>query len=89
MLGRGEALDFDARAADRLGERLEVADVVTTRSFCCARTVPAPSRGERQDQREHYAAILVKIDFGIMQCTPLRMSTTCETRQSPAIDTSA
>ena len=24
LLGRGEALDFDARAADRLGERLQV-----------------------------------------------------------------
>jgi hypothetical protein len=26
--------------------------------------------------------------LGIMQCTPLRMSTICVTRQSPTIDTS-
>ena len=31
----------------------------------------------------------VKTDFGIMQCTPLRTSTTCETRQSPTMETSA
>src|SRR5439155_694178 len=28
------------------------------------------------------------IDFGIMQCTPLRTSTICDTRQSPTIETS-
>jgi len=28
----------------------------------------------------------VKTDFGTMQCTPLRMSTTIETRQSPTIE---
>src|ERR1700675_1601260 len=28
-------------------------------------------------------------DFGIMQCTPLRISTTCVTRQSPTMDDSA
>ena len=30
----------------------------------------------------------VKTGFGIMQCTPLRTSATCETRQSPTIETS-
>jgi hypothetical protein len=30
----------------------------------------------------------LKIDLGIMQCTPLRISTTCETRQSPTIEVS-
>ena len=34
----------------------------------------------------HY--FFVKMDFGIMQCTPLRMSTTCDTRQSPIIEVS-
>jgi len=29
-----------------------------------------------------------KIDLGIMQCTPFRISTTCETRQSPTIEVS-
>src|ERR1700737_5017987 len=27
-----------------------------------------------------------KIDFGIIQCTPLRISTTLDTRQSPTIE---
>src|SRR5581483_3545672 len=34
---------------------------------------------------DHFA---VKMLFWIMQCTPLRTSTTCETRQSPTIDVS-
>src|SRR6185436_13220260 len=38
---------------------------------------------------DHPGYFLAKIDFGTMQCTPLRMSTTWLTRQSPTIDVSA
>src|SRR5262249_8622042 len=35
------------------------------------------------------AGFVTKMDLGTMQCTPLRMSTTWVTRQSPAIEVSA
>ena len=99
LLGRGEALDFDARAADRLGERLQVRRGGDDAELLLCEDV---SRRRREDERQESVKKpppppygeegsnyerLVKIDFGIMQCTPLRTSTTCETRQSAAIDT--
>jgi len=47
--------------------------------------------GERRryEERQQQRYFLTKIDFGIMQWMPLRMSTIWVTRQSPTIDTSA
>src|SRR5947207_9284112 len=53
---------------------------------------PAPAARPGEEERQRAARALtyffVNTDFGIMQCTPLRTSTTCETRQSPTIETS-
>jgi hypothetical protein len=47
-------------------------------------------RNGRNSRQSHLGNryFFVKIDLGIMQCTPLRISTTWETRQSPTIDVS-
>ena len=92
VLRRGEAFDFHARATNRLSERLEVRRRRDDAQLLLREDVSWRRRkSERQDQRpQHYERFWpVKSDFGIMQCTPLRISTTCETRQSPAIDTNA
>ena len=72
------------------GQRFEVRRCGDdTQLLLCEGVSRRRRESERQDERaERYERFWpVKIDFGIMQCTPLRTSTTCETRQSPAIDT--
>ena len=88
LLRRGQALDFDASAADGFHERLEVAGCCDDLDFLLWKNQPRHREEQCQDKTANQDFLrLVKIDFGIMQCTPLRMSTICETRQSPAIDT--
>ncbi len=53
-----------------------------------ARAAESASGATKLRTARPLAYFLVNTDFGIMQCTPLRTSTTCETRQSPTIDTS-
>jgi len=66
---------------------LRSVEVVTTASTSSPRAGAAASR-TRASALSTYD-FLVKIDFGIMQWTPLRTSTTCDTRQSAAIELSA
>jgi len=74
--GIGEAGDADALATDGRHEVTKIGGGGGDR------------QGRRhQERQQHY--FLTKIALGTMQCTPLRMSTTWLTRQSPTIDVSA
>ena len=73
---RRQALDGHAVAADGLHQRPEIG----------RRRDDGERDGESAPAGHRY--FLAKIDFGIMQCTPLRTSTTWVTRQSPTIETS-
>jgi len=53
-----------------------------------AATTAATSAPAWSARRMETYFLAVKIDLGIMQCTPFRTSTTWLTRQSPTIDTS-
>jgi hypothetical protein len=91
LLGRGEALDVHTVATHRLDQRLEIGGSrYNPGSFLREDRLwrRRGKRGERHDQgSDQDFSRVVKTDFGIMQCTPLRMSTTCVTRQSPTIET--
>jgi hypothetical protein len=65
---------------------LRSVEVATTSSAPPPHAGAAASR-TRASARSTYD-FLPKIDFGIMQCTPLRTSTTCDTRQSAAMELS-
>ena len=90
---RRQALDGHAVAADSLRQRLEIG---RRRDDGERSAGPGHGAGGRQRERERdgesapagHRYFLAKIDFGIMQCTPLRTSTTWVTRQSPTIETS-
>ena len=90
LLGRGR-LSTSTRSPPTASTRdFRSVEVVADRDSLRAAAGPGATQArERQDEHSgHMHYFLVKIDFGIMQCTPLRTSTTCETRQSPTIDTS-
>jgi len=53
-----------------------------------ARAAVSASGAAKRRTARPLTYFFVNTDFGIMQCTPLRTSTTCETRQSPTIETS-
>ncbi len=85
----GEALDADPVTAHHLDERLQIGG---RRHHVDGATGGHGAGGcerddECEDPEERYD-FLLKADFGIMQCTPLRTSTTWLTRQSPIIDVS-
>ena len=94
---RGESFHAHAVAADLLDQRLEVgrgrhdgqraAAPRGSGGPAAARTETASSAARARPQHRGYF-LAVKTDFGIMQCTPLRTSTTWLTRQSPTMDTS-
>ena len=88
LLGCGQALDFDARAAHRSARALRSAEVATTRSLAWARMYPAPSRGRAPGSAGAYERLVGK-STSAHAGTPLRTSTTCDTRQSAAIDRQA
>jgi len=50
---------------------------------------PEVARQRPTTQSGRSPHFFTKMDFGTMQWTPLRMSTICVTRQSPAIEVSA
>ena len=94
LLGSRQTLHFQAVAAYRFGQGFQVGrsrydpDLFLRQASSWRRQ---QKRGKHQRKRPHMDRatqdFLVKIDLGIMQCTPLRTSTTWETRQSPTIDT--
>jgi hypothetical protein len=76
-----------ASAATRLRSSRLRGDVAQLRQFSRIQSCCTEREAERNlSGRNCYC--FVKIDLGIMQCTPLRISTTCETRQSPTIEVS-
>jgi len=93
----GKALYADSVTAYRLDQCLEIGG----RRHHVGGTTGNPAAGptgdlrpggperdrESEDLEERYD-FFVKADFGIMQCTPFRTSTTWLTRQSPIIDVS-
>ena len=85
---RREAVDADAISTHDLDQGSEIGrrrhDGEGTAAACDG------GRAQRQDDDEADASydFFVKADFGIMQCTPLRTSTTWLTRQSPIIEVS-
>ena len=91
LLRRGKAFGFHAIAAHGLNQRLEIGGRRYDPRFLLRERRQRrrrDKRGERHEERADQDRLrFVKMDFGIMQCTPLRTSTTCETRQSPAIET--
>ncbi len=93
LLGDGKARHLDAVAAHRLHQGLQIGRGRDDQDpladpFLCDRRRRRDDRGQRHDQElAQDLGKLVKIDFGIMQCTPLRTSTTCDTRQSPTMET--
>ena len=92
--GRGEALDGDPITSHGFDERLEVGGGGHDRQRAAGPGSRAGGRHEHERERGCARAVkhgyfLTKIDFGTMQCTPLRISTTWLTRQSPTIDVSA
>ena len=91
LLGRGKAFGFHAIAAHCLDQRLEIGGRRYDPRFLLREHRWGRRRGKRGERYEEGADQdrwrFVKMDFGIMQCTPLRTSTTWETRQSPAIET--
>ena len=90
ILERGsEALDADAVAADDLDQRLEIGGRRDDGEGASAVDDGGDPQGDGEcGEAEDPYDFLVKADFGIMQCTPLRTSTTWLTRQSPIIDVS-
>ena len=88
---RGERFHAHAVAADLLDQRLEVGRGRHDGKRAAApRWSGGPYYEPGAEQRPQHRGYLlaVKTDFGIMQCTPLRTSTTWLTRQSPTMDTS-
>ena len=89
---RRQALDGHAVAADGLHQRPEIGRRRDDGERGADSTRGAGRQRERERDGESAPAghryFLAKIDFGIMQCTPLRTSTTWVTRQSPTIETS-
>ena len=77
LIGHGEALDRYSFAAHRLDERLQIRRRGDYMELVLRRGSPGRQERRRQGENErdaHY--FLAKIDFGIMQWTPLRTSTT-------------
>ena len=82
-----QAFDFDFLAADRLDQALQVGRGRDDGK----RRGPggrAPQNQQRQ-RAQHRYFFFTNIDFGTMQWTPLRTSTTWLTRQSAAMDVNA
>jgi hypothetical protein len=88
LRGRGETFDGNAVTADGLDERFQVRRGRHHRDAAAAPGGSGDQENNRDDDPAH-SYFLTKIDFGTMQWTPLRMSTTWLTRQSPTIDVSA
>jgi len=86
---RGQTLDADAVAADDLDQPLEIGRGRDDGEGAAALGAGGPGqRGGDGDGPKSRYDFFAKADFGIMQCTPLRTSTTWLTRQSPIIEVS-
>ena len=97
LYGRRQTVHADAIASDCLDQRLQICgggDHGQPTGWGRGDSTPCRQHDERSEReaggaRAQHRYFLTKMDFGIMQCTPLRTSTTWVTRQSPTMETSA